>query len=79
MRGLFHSVANLACGVLMKVLFGYARIYLVGRYQPLALCPTRQITDELPDLLLSIARVKFCQEDRVSRLRCPRLSTHRCR
>src|SRR4029077_14339793 len=39
----------------------------------------RQITDERPDLLPSIARGKFCQKDRVSHLQCPRLSRHRCR
>src|SRR5204863_8556464 len=39
----------------------------------------RQITDEQPDLLPSIARVKFCQKGRVSRLQCPRLSRRRYR
>src|SRR5882762_5924884 len=34
----------------------------------------RQITDERPDLLPSIARVKFCQKDRASHPQYPRLS-----
>ena len=37
------------------------------------------ITDERPDLLLSIARAKFCQRDRGSPLQCPPLSIRRCR
>ena len=39
----------------------------------------QQISEERSNLLLSIATVKFCQRDRVSRLRCLRLLTRRCR
>src|SRR5207247_11267415 len=36
-------------------------------------------TDESPGLLLSAAKVKFCQKDCGSRLRCLRLLIRRCR
>src|SRR5438034_11770131 len=45
----------------------------------LKIIAVRQLTDEWPDLLPSIARVKFCQKGRVSRLQCPRLSRRRYR
>src|SRR5215510_10804756 len=38
-----------------------------------------RITGEQPDLLLSFAKAKFCQTDRVLRQRCLRPSTRRCR